>query len=355
MRGQCLLKKIAVSAMALTVAFAMMPSVSAHAASEYTVTFRPGNVGQFGIASEANSEASAKDMAQEVADILYGAYDASVTENGAIKIKVPAGASIPAAPAYIIPDEGYFVKTWGPESGTTVNKNADYVVDYGRLTDGVEYTVKYVDEQSGESIAPFATAYANVGESVQINAPATITTSDAGTYVLTSTATQQIVLDKDASANVIVFNYTYSYDPGTVTEDNIIVIPGGTVTTTEIVTIPAANEGNVEPGAVQVQGGVNDNDADADNEDNQNPDVVDIEDEETPLADTTPTEEAGETDIPPEIIDIEEEEAPLAILQPDNGINFAVVLAGILGVVVVAVTALWIQMKKKQFYNGDEE
>lgn len=296
MRGQRLLKKIAGGAMALTVALTMMPSMSVHAASEYTVTFRPGNVGQFGIASQTDGT-SVKDMAQEVADILYGAYDAKVTENGAIKIKVPAGAEIPAAPAYVIPDEGYFVKTWGPEQGAKASKNVDFVVDYGRLTDGVEYTVKYVDEQSGESVAPFATAYANVGESVSVNAPATLTTSDAGTYVLASAATQQITLEKDASSNVIVFNYTYNYDPGTVTEEIITVIPGGTVTTTEIVTTYVDNGVNAEPGAVQVQGGADANDENVDNggnADNQNPDIVDIDDEETPLANTIPEGDAEE-------------------------------------------------------------
>lgn len=353
MRRHHYFKRIMNGVMALAVVCSLMPAISVHAASEYTVTFRPGNVGRFGIASSAKGETSVKDMAQEVADVLYGAYDVSVTENGAIKVKVPSGEQIPAAPAYIIPDEGYCVRTWGPEQGAQVSKNVDYVVDYGRLTDGVEYTVKYIDEESGESIAPFAIAYANVGESVISNAPAIITTSEAGSYVLTSASSQEITLDADAASNMIVFNYAYQYNPETIIEEVVTVVPGDTVTTTETITTVIENGAVVEPGAVQVQNN-DDNEADngnngADNQGAEN-DVVNIEDEDTPLADTVPaeTEDEDKADIPAEIIEIEDGEVPLVTMGPESGINFAVILAGILGIAMIIVSVLWIRMRRKR-------
>lgn len=332
------LRKFAGSAMALAVAFLMMPAINAHAASEYTVTFRPGNVGRFGLVSD--SEKSAKEMAQEVADVLYGG-SASVTENGAIKVRVAAGSKIPAAPAYIIPDEGYCVRNWGPASGEKVTKNVDYVVDYGRLTDGVEYTVKYVDEQSGDSIAPFLTAYANIGDSISINAPLVITTSDAGVYELKSDVSAEIVLKEDASINVITFRYAYNYDPGTVTTEVITNIPGDTVTTTENYTTYIDNGTALTPAPAQ-GGGQN---GAPDNGPAEEPDVVEIEDEETPLADRADGEGEEES---PEITDIVDEEVPLADPETSGGFNVTVIWAGALGVAAIALAIVWLQTRKKE-------
>lgn len=352
MRKQSLLKKIISGMTALTVAVVLMPALNAHAASEYTVTFRPGNVGQFGIASEDNADKTVKEMAQEVADIYYAQYETTVTENGAIKVKVPAGADMPAVPGYIIPDAGYCVRTWGPEQGAKVTKNVDYVADYGRLTDGVEYTVKYVDEESGESLAPFLTAYANIGDTVSVTAPASIMTSDAGEYVLTSEATQELTLVADAASNVITFNYVYSYDPGTVTENVIVTIPGDTVVTTQTNTVYVEGEPVTVPGAVVIEDDdtplddtPEDDDADVQGEEEQ--EIVDIEDEDTPLAGTVEGETTGDAE--EVIVDIEDEEAPLAgVPEAEGGINTAVIVAGVFAVAAFAVFMIWLQSKRKK-------
>lgn len=358
MRKNSLMKKLVSGIMALAVSVVLVPAMDVQAASEYTVTFRPGNVGQFGIASEDNSMKTVKDMAQEVADIYYAQYETTVTENGAIKVKVSAGAAMPATPGYVIPDEGYCVRAWGPEQGETVRKNVDYVVDYGRLIDGVEYTVKYVDEESGESLAPFATAYANIGDTVSVNAPATITTSDAGEYVLTSAATQELTLTADAASNVITFTYAYNYDPGTVTEDVIVNVPGDTVVNTETVTTYVDNGTTVVPGATVIQGADADANADADAE-NQDADAqggetpdaedenagdqgtVEIEEDETPLAD-------GSGDAEDELVSIEDEEAPLSALEREHNGNAAIIVASVFGVAAVALAAVWLQSRRKK-------
>lgn len=353
MRKQSLMKKIVSGMMAWAVVLAMMPAMNAQAASEYTVTFRPGNVGQFGIASEDNSAKTVKDMAQEVADIYYSQYETTVTEKGAIKVKVPAGAEMPAAPGYVIPNDGYFVRTWGPEQGQTVTKNVDYVVDYGRLIDGVEYTVKYVDAESGESLAPALTAYANIGDTITVNAPATITTSDAGVYELTSEATQEITLAADAASNVITFTYEYSYDPGTVTENVTVVIPGDTQVTTESVITYVDGEPVVVPGATVITdedtplAGDADADQNADAQDGEDQDAedqgtVNIEEEETPLAGGAD----GETE--EESVVIEDEEAPLSNIETEENANVALLLAGVFGVAAIALAVAWILSKRKK-------
>lgn len=368
MRKVSLMKKIVSAATALTLVLVMSPAMSAQAASEYTVTFRPGNVGQFGIASETDSaEKTVKEMAQEVADIYYAQYETTVTENGAIKVKVPAGADVPAAPGYIIPNEGYCVRSWGPEQGTKVTKNVDYVVDYGRLIDGVEYTVKYVDEESGESIAPFLTAYANIGDNVTVSAPTSIVTSDAGEYVLVSDTSQKITVGEDADANVVIFSYVYSYDPGTVEQDVIVTIPGDTVVTTETVTTYIDNGTTVEPGAVVVedenQDADNDNEADAevdaeqevedeDEQGGENQDMVEIEDEETPLANIPETDASEE--VSDMVVEIEDEEAPLSSgVNSDQGMSPMVIVAAVFGIAAIALAFVWMKNAKKR--NSTEE
>lgn len=360
MRKHSLMKKIVSGMMALTVAVALMPAISAQAASEYTVTFRPGNVGQFGIASNAdNAEKTVKEMAQEVADVYYAQYETTVTENGAIKVKVTAGADMPVAPGYIIPDAGYCVRSWGPGQGEKVTKNVDYVVDYGRLTDGVEYTVKYVDEESGESIAPFLTAYANIGDTITVNAPTSIATSDAGEYVLTSDASQELTLVADVASNVITFNYVYSYDPGTVTEDVLVTIPGDTVVTTETVTTYVDNGTTVQPGAVVIEDDDtplddtpddDENAEDAENQDAENQEIVDIEDEDTPLAGTTGDENAEDV-----TVEIEDEKAPLTNIESEGGINTMVIWAVVFGVAAFALAMIWLQSRRKKSEVVEEE
>lgn len=346
-----------------TLALLMAPVCQVNAASEYTITFRPGNVGKFGIVSD--EEKSVEDMAQEVADIYYGEYETSVTANGAIKVKVPAGADMPVVPAYIIPEEGYCVRPWGPEAGTKVNKNADYVVDYGRLINGVEYTVKYVDAQSQESIAPFLTAYGNIGDTVTMNAPTQITTSDAGAYVLKSVATQSIELSEEQTANIMVFAYEYSYDAGTVTEDVITYLPGDTVVTTETHTTyidngteftgavvlenqeaeaeenvagedVAVNPENQEEVQEEVQEDIQDEQVDQG--------TVEIEEEDVPLADTSDTEEIPERGLE----EIEDDETALAAGQTKQINVAAMILASATGVMAGTVAIIWLVLKKKR-------
>lgn len=357
-------KKLTCGVATVAVALNMMPAMNVLAASQYTVTFRPGNVGHFALTTD-NTDKSAKEMAQEVVDQYYQGLDATVTEKGAIKITVPAGTVLPAVPAAVVADTGYYVKSWGPEAGTKASKNVDFVADYGRLTDGVEYTIKYVDAESGESIAPFVTVYGNKGDTVSVNANATLKTSNAGVYGLTNAASQSLVLGENADDNVITFTYAYNYDPGTVEEEVVRTIPGDTVTTTQTVTTVVDNGTTTTPGATQIQGGganaagnagagnVADNGgADANADDAQNAEQqadqeqIDIPDENTPLAD------AAEDDTTDETVTIEDEEAPLATMQ-SGGVNMTVVCAGVLGVAAIILAIIWMQARKRSNHNDN--
>ena len=336
-----------------------LSAMDVSAASTYTVTYRPGNVGNFALADTTATDV--KTMAEEVAEAMGYSYDYEVTENGAIKLYVPKGASVPAPPSYIVTEGNYFAKNalvWGPAQGAVVEKNIDFVVDYGKLVDGVEYTIQYLDSEDGSSVAPVAIAYGNIGAEETAVAPETIVLSGATTYVRDSQATQSIVLSEDASENVITFYYTATFI-GDVTE-NIIYreLPGETVVVTEYVTIPGTpveNPGAVlAPGQEEVQipeeeiplvpapGGEEQNPPEPEGPVEPSTETpVEIPEEDVPLA-SAPSNEGDKT---MDIVEIGEEEIPLAdVAAVEENKNGSYILLGVALVMLLAVAAVWIRV-----------
>ena len=347
MKRQGFLKKLLAGTFALALAAVMTPSVTANAAQkEYTVTLRPGNVGHFGVKVQDGGE-TVEMSAEYVAALLYGDA-ATVTKNGAIKVTVAANGDMPSAPNYIIPDDGYFVKPWEPETGTKVTKNQDYVVDYGRLVNGVEYTIEYVDDQSGESVAPFVSAYANIGEEMTVTAPFTLTTSNAGVYVLASADSITLTLQEDASANVFTFRYTYSYDPGTVTQEYVTYTEGEIVETTETNSTYIDNGTAVDnvDGLGQDDGGNGENNGD-------DQDTINIDDDPSALADGDEVDDGEET--PP--VTIFDDSTPLGNFLNDvveNPVKIWAIAAGIAALALVIVWAV-VRKKRKQAAEAAQE
>lgn len=347
-----------------------IPSVNVYAADTYTITFRPGNVGYFAI--EANAEGDRQDMAEAVAEQQYGGYEYEVTANGAIKVEVAAGAVAPQAPIYIQAEDGYFVKnaaSWGPD-GQAVDRNADYVVDYGKLVNGVEYVVEYVDSASGESIAPVYIVQANVGESRTVTAPAQIITGGSSVYNLVSAGSMEMVLDEDATRNVFTFAYTMEplqpiveviteTETITRTEYETIILPGVTNDNNTASMGGNENEGNTVNAEQDDDDNTNinrneDNTANPDAEQNaanENAGIVTIEDQEIPLAD-----QEAEKDYLEDVVDIEDGEVPLSDGEEPFA-HWAVIGAVIFMVAAVSVTVVWIVSKKKQIsrQNNVEE
>ena len=359
-----------------------IPSVKVQAGVEsYTVTFRPGNVGSFALSAQAgeNRQENANAVAKQQYAGIYGAENVTVTKNGAIKVTVPAGSAMPQVPSYIVAESGYFVKDasiWGPTT-QNVDKNMDFVVDYGKLVNGVEYTVEYVDSSSGESIAPVYIAQANAGESRSVTAPKQIVISGGAVYNLSSAATLEKVLDSDSSKNV--FTFTYTMQPSeTVVEEVVTYIDGGTVTTTETVTKVIDNGTTVITNPAQAGGGNNtgrggqgESEEDVNVEEVQQEEVqpeeieseevqpeedinesenVTIEDESTPLAPVVPESEENES-TDRNVVNIGEEEVPLADFAEEPGANMAVVGACVFVGVAAIVGILWIFIRKRNRTN----
>ena len=319
------------------VLLAMLPSLEAEAKNVYTVTFRPGNVGHFEwTQDDITEEKTIQEKAQIVAEKMGYPYEYEVTQNGAIKVKVPAGEAMPTAPLYIAPQEGYFAKSasvWGPvsEGESVVTKNCDYVVDYGKLVDGIEYRVQFLDSADDSPIAPMVVAYANKGEVLIVDAPTKIVISGATTYNLDGEAHAEVALSEEEK--VITFYYTAA--PFGVVSENIIYDnrDGDIVYVDEYVVIPgqAAQGGAVLAPNQQAE-------AVPEVVPDEEEQPVNIEDENVPLVDTPD----GET------IDIEEDDVPLAASIENDGNSMALYIGlGICVALLMAVTAVWIRMNKR--------
>lgn len=289
----------------------------------YTVTFRAGNIACFDI------------------DKITVSDGMEVTKNY-IKVKVAKGDTL----AFTVPgwesdagltswfsnclhyekEAAYGLKAFSGVVGTAVERNTEYVLDYKRLIDPVSYTVSFIDSQTKEQIAAPQITYGNAEETIMVTP---VTVSD-----YTPTESSKTLKLEKGKANTATFEYRYTGSVETITSTVTNVVPGTTRTETvvneveETVIVPGAaqpsgvtaNVVNNASNAVNAPVGntannVADNNANnaADNavnapaDDNEDQTVddsnVEIPEEQTPLVDGDGNDG---------VVDIEESETPLA-------------------------------------------
>lgn len=281
----------------------------------YTVTFRAGNIACFDI------------------DKITVFEGMEVTKNY-IKVKVAKGDTL----AFTVPgwesdarltswfsnclhyekEAAYGLKAFNGVVGTVVERNTEYVLDYKRLIDPVSYTVSFIDSQTKEQIAAPQITYGNAEETITV-IPVTVPDH-------TPTESSKIIKLEKGKENTATFEYRYTGAVETITSTVTNVVPGTTRTETvvneveETVIVPGtsqptgftANVVNNASNAVNAPVGNTANNA-ADNavnapaDDNEDQTVddsnVEIPEEQTPLVDGDGNDGA---------VDIEESETPLA-------------------------------------------
>ena len=281
----------------------------------YTVTFRAGNIACFDIDKITVSEGM------------------EVTKNY-IKVKVAKGDTL----AFTVPgwesdarltswfsnclhyekEAAYGLKAFNGVVVTVVERNTEYVLDYKRLIDPVSYTVSFIDSQTREQIAAPQITYGNAEETITV---IPVTVPD-----YTPTESSKIIKLEKGKENTATFEYRYTGAVETITSTVTNVVPGTTRTETvvneveETVIVPGtsqptgftANVVNNASNAVNAPVGNTANNA-ADNavnapaDDNEDQTVddsnVEIPEEQTPLVDGDGNDGA---------VDIEESETPLA-------------------------------------------
>ena len=299
----------------------------------YTVTFRAGNIACFDT------------------DKITVSDGMEVTKNY-IKVKVAKGDTL----AFTVPDwesdarltswfsnclhyekeAAYGLKAFNGVVGTAVERNREYVLDYKRLIDPVSYTVSFIDSQTKEQIATPQIIYGNAEETITV---IPVTVSD-----YTPTESSKIIKLEKGKENTATFEYRYTGAVETITSTVTNVVPGTTRTETvlseveETVIVPGtsqptgftANVVNNASNAVNAPVGntannVADNNANnaADNavnapaDDNEDQTVddsnVEIPEEQTPLVDGDGNDG---------VVDIEESETPLANTAEDASTAF---------------------------------
>ena len=289
----------------------------------YTVTFRAGNIACFDIDKITVSEGM------------------EVTKNY-IKVKVAKGDTL----AFTVPgwesdarltswfsnclhyekEAAYGLKAFNGVVGTVVERNTEYVLDYKRLIDPVSYTVSFIDSQTKEQIAAPQITYGNAEETITV---IPVTVPD-----YTPVESSKIIKLEKGKENTATFEYRYTGAVETITSTVTNVVPGTTRTETVVNEVEetvivlgtsqptgfTANVVNNASNAVNAPVGntannVADNNANnaADNavnapaDDNEDQTVddsnVEIPEEQTPLVDGDGNDGA---------VDIEESETPLA-------------------------------------------
>lgn len=295
----------------------------------YTVTFRAGNIACFDT------------------DKITVSDGMEVTKNY-IKVKVAKGDTL----AFTVPDwesdarltswfsnclhyekeAAYGLKAFSGIVGTAVERNTEYVLDYKRLIDPVSYTVSFIDSQTKEQIATPQIIYGNAEETITV---IPVTVSD-----YTPTESSKTLKLEKGKENAATFEYHYTGAVETITSTVTNVVSGTTRTETvvneveETVIVPGtsqptgftANVVNNASNAVNAPVGntannVADNNANnaADNavnapaDDNEDQTVddnhVEIPEEQTPLVDGDGNDG---------VVDIEESETPLANTAEDE-------------------------------------
>lgn len=336
MRIKRLLTRISVT-VATALVFTMVTGINVKAAEAesdtksegktYTVTFHPGNVGSF------------TDLEEVVA--IYDAQEgvsAVSTEMGAIKLKVAPNTKIAAPLGIAAEGDYYYRQQWNETVEETVTKNADYVPQFGRLVDGIEYQVKFLIQGTETSVYPPVFNRGNVGDELSFTALTSIPVSAGAYYILQGVPARTLVLDSDSDKNILIFEYVLQ-DRYAVTSESTLLTDGGTVTTVESVTVPgaapaAAGGGGAAPAAVAPAAA------------EEAPALTEIDNGQTALAASVPEspEEATTT--------IEEPETPLdANLSQTTNLPYLVLT----GVLIAAIAVGFYVYTKKNPRKSDSD
>lgn len=295
----------------------------------YTVTFRAGNIACFDIDKITVSEGM---------EVTKNYIKVKVAKGDTLAFTVPGWESDAGLTSWFSnclhyeKEAAYGLKDFNGVVGTAVERNTEYVLDYKRLIDPVSYTVSFIDSQTKEQIAAPQITYGNAEETITV---IPVTVPD-----YTPVESSKIIKLEKGKENTATFEYRYTGAVETITSTVTNVVPGTTRTETvvneveETVIVPGtsqptrftANVVNNASNAVNAPVGntannVADNNANnaADNavnapaDDNEDQTVddsnVEIPEEQTPLVDGDGNDG---------VVDIEESETPLANTAEDE-------------------------------------
>lgn len=312
------IKRLCAAAAALCMAVSLMAVPAFAEDNEYIVVFYPGEHGSF-------AESYVSDL-----QTALGEDNVRTTEAGGVAVLVTSGTElglvVPQVDDIQLTDDRYYVNNTasGLENVTSITADGSAVAQYALLQQGQEgsYVVRYLDQETGEEVAPAMRGVANLNSQLTLYPVAVAEyTAVGGAQTVTITAGE----------NEIIFYYTPVIHTTNVTE----YLPGGTVIEYDDVAVPGGGAAVVGPG----------------------PGGEVIDEGETPLAPGDEGEDIGEDETPlapgdegDEGEDIDENETPQSA---DEGMNVGAVVGGVAGVAVIAALIIWLVTRKKN--NGAPE
>ncbi len=264
-------------ALVLSVGMLVSPVMAEEADSDpytYTVRIYRGNHGHFASDPDAEYIEFERGYGEELP--AYNVQDLIVANADNDKPYVPS--TIKLSGEDVLETENLYL------GGTKVTSDQDYVVTYSLLLDPVEYTINYMDVETGQPIEGMASSKytGNLGEQIVLSFP----------YIegYSPQALNGRITLKEGTSH----NFNFWYEP----VEGPTVIPGNatTVTDTETETVTTTpgtittpgttTPGTTTPGADTTTPGGDDTTTPGgeDTTPNEPQDVIDIEDDNVPLA-----------------------------------------------------------------------
>ncbi len=288
---------------------------SAESVTPKKVVFQVNKGGSFSLGSTASIVNIADKYCEEYSD------------NGLLKKR----------PNYYVVNQSYEIQE--------VNRNAEFVIEYGRLVNGIEYKVEFVDNATGVEIADPIFNWGSTGSPSEYYSAKSI-----ANYALTGNASRRIEVLSETD-KVLQFRYNSTLSGGSTTNTTYQTTDGGIENITETQQNPIYQTLPAEaPVAAQAAtGGQGAGGGE---------DTATIEDEGTALEDTPAAEEnegvAPESDESSDGTTIEEEELPLApgMNQP---VNIAAVIAVMLGGIALILAVVWMIARRRITVIEDQD
>ena len=320
------IKKIIAASISLCLMF-MMCLASVEAAASYEVVFRAGSHGTFNTAG-AETDGLVSAEGNKVV------YELGLNDPGS---KVGARA----ASLDIAVDEGYIFSGWEIDLNTPVTEKTTYVAKYRRIANGIEYTVRYMDDEGNDVSSPIV-GITNAGTEIPLYA------REVEGYALQSAPSARVTVTEDGQE--IIFLYTSTAEditntvttPGTTTT---VTVPGGTTT----VTVPGATAttGTTGTAGTGTTGTTGTTDTAGTTNEGTGTDegTTTIPDEDVPLAENPQGADEGGDDT----TTIQDEEVPLADKPSEDDSRISPVVYGLggAGIVCLIGAAALIYLKKK--------
>lgn len=206
----------------------------------YTVTFRAGNIACFD---------TDKITVSDGMEVTKNYIKVKVAKGDTLAFTVPDWESDARLTSWFSnclhyeKEAAYGLKAFNGVVGTAVERNTEYVLDYKRLIDPVSYTVSFIDSQTKEQIATPQIIYGNAEETITV---IPVTVSD-----YTPTESSKIIKLEKGKENTATFEYRYTGAVETITSTVTNVVPGTTRTET---VVNEVEETVIVPGAAQPSG-----------------------------------------------------------------------------------------------------